>query len=244
LTENRKLNKMNSQIMFVFTVVAAVATLVSSQAVVDVAEGIQASQGSALNVADNSASLQQAALNKEARQQARLDKKKARQERKNQRKALKAANRLAAQSQVDFADYTNVAEFSEVDAAADLKTANKFGLQIVSENVHDESARLSKSSGNQASTGTKLSAGESIDAADYVNAEEIDQYEITDEDLLSAAGAEEDILNANEGVQSKNQFILQAQDFSDFANFGRNSGGISGGFGGGFFNSGLFARRR
>jgi len=211
---------MNAQVLALFVVVAAVT--VSGQ-LLGAAVGqqqVQASAGTALNVAENDALEQQAALNKEARQAARLEAKTARQARKNQRQALKKKTALQHSQQLEAAEFNNAAEYNEVDAAADISKANRFGLQIVSENAHDESARLSKSSGSQFNTGSKIAAANNLNAADYHDEEAIDQAETISEDALSAANENEDILNAQEGLQSQNNFLLQAQDFTNFGQFG------------------------
>ena len=57
----------------------------------------------------------------------RLDAKAARQARKNQRQALREARRLAASEQLEAVEFTNAAEFNELDAAADVSSAQKFG---------------------------------------------------------------------------------------------------------------------
>jgi len=236
---------MNTHIIAMFAVVAAVTVSGQLFGGSQVAEqGIQAAQNSALNLAENDALNQQAALNKEDRRQARLDAKAARQALKNQRQALREARRLAASEQLEAAEFTNAAQFNELDAAADVSSAQKFGLQILSENKHDESARISSSNGAQFNTGSKLNAASSIDAADYIDAETVDQAEAIDQQAISAANENEDILNAREGLQKQDNFLLQAQDMSQFGQFGGRQGGLN--FGGAFggFGGGLFGKRR
>jgi len=205
--------------LIVLAVFAAVCAVVVSgqrggRAHVDAAQGLRAASNkqTALNAGDKSFNQQQALLDKQQRAQARLDKKANRQERKRARAAKREQERIAAANRLDFENYENAAEFNNVEAAADLSKANKFGLQLVSESRLDESAALKQSNGKQAAQGTRLSAAEQLEAESLHSIDAEEEAEFIDENALSAAEAAEDTLGAKEANNVGKESVLSFQD--------------------------------
>ncbi|XP_067951464.1 uncharacterized protein [Watersipora subatra] len=226
--------------LLIITLLAVVVGLVASQNVRGNrrgggqrrAQGGRASANS-LQAGEKNLDAQEALLQKKQAKQARLDRRAARQERKKAKAAKAEAARLKAENAVNFETFEKEAEFNNLEAAASVDSGNKFGLQLFTNNHHKENAAISKSEGSQFASGTKLASENFLNTEFYDREEALVEDEFLDVDELSAAGTDEDLLNAKEASR------VEHEQFIDAENAAQASGqfGETRSQGGGFFGS-------